>query len=197
MKSIVLKGQKRELAGKKESKLLRRNDMIPAILYGGESPISFQIGVKEISKIIYTPDVYLTTLDLDGEQYVAILKTAQFHPVKDNILHADFQLIVKGKPVVVELPVVVTGNSIGVRQGGKLRTVLRKIKVKGEVENLPEAITIDVTSLNVGQTIKIKDINIANVEILNAPNSVIVGVKTSRAFIAAQAAQEAETKKKK
>jgi large subunit ribosomal protein L25 len=197
MKSIVLKGQKRDLAGKKDSKILRRQDQIPAILYGGESPISFQIDVKEISKIIYTPDVYLTTLDLDGDKQVAILKSAQFHPVKDSILHADFQLVVKGKHVIIELPVAFTGNSVGVRQGGKLRTVLRKIKVKGEAENLPESITVDVTNLNVGQTFKVKDLSLPGVEILNAPNSVIVGVKTSRAFIAAQAAQAAEDKKKK
>jgi large subunit ribosomal protein L25 len=138
--------------------------------------------VNEIifNKIINSPEVYFVDLDIDGKKHKAIIKEVQFHPVTDKTLHVDFLEVSKDKLVNVTLPVKTTGTSKGVLAGGKLRMVTRRLKVRGLVEDLPEFIEVDITSLKIGQTFKVADLNVKGLTFLDAANAVVVAVKMSR-----------------
>jgi large subunit ribosomal protein L25 len=157
-------------------------------LYGGAANIHFTSTVSELRKLIYTPEVYIVNLDIDGNVTTAIMKELQFHPVSDKVLHIDFLEIMQDKPVVVEVPVKLEGLSEGVKAGGKLSLEMRKLKVKGLYPNIPENIVIDVTSLGLGKSIQVVKISLDNLDILNAKNAVVAQVKLTRAARGAAAA---------
>ena len=142
MKSISIKCTKRDVVGKKEAKRLRTLGLVPGVLYGGEEPIHFQAPEKEFKSLIYTPNVYMVDLDIDGTVYKSIIQDTQFHPVEEQLLHVDFLRTTEDKMVKVEIPVKTEGFAKGIRKGGKLKINLRTLKVKAMVKYLPDAITV-------------------------------------------------------
>lgn len=180
MKSIEIKGTLRDNLGKKHTKALRAKGEVPCVIYGGENIIHFNSSENELRHIIYTSDVYLVNLSINDKKYKAILQDAQFHPVSDKVLHLDFIEVSDAKPAVVSLPVEVTGNSIGIRAGGKIRQRRRYLKVKGLIKDLPDTLKIEIDNLNIGDFIKVQDLDFPNLELLDPSRAMIVGVSTSR-----------------
>ncbi len=195
MKTFDIKGSKRECGGKKAAKELRRNGLIPCIVYGGEKEIAFSVPENDFRGLVYTPNVYIVNLTVDGEAMQAILKDIQFHPISGAILHVDFLQICDEKPVTIGVPLKIVGNSEGVKAGGKLQIEMRKLNVKGLPANLPDVLEVDITSLGLGHVIKVADLHYDNLEILNAKSAVVAGVKSTRAAVSAAAAAAADAKK--
>lgn len=181
MKSIDLNGTVRENLGKNGSKQIRANESVPCILYGGDSSVYFSVIEKDLKPIIFTPEVYLINLEVAGKKYLAKIQDVQYHPVTDSPLHIDFLLVSDKKKIEMELPVKVEGNSIGVKEGGKLVQDLRKLKVKGFIKDLPDHISIDVTDLGLGKTMRVGDLTAQQFDFLNFKNSPVVSVKVTRA----------------
>ncbi len=181
MKTVVVKGEKRTALGKKDSKKLRDQDIVPAVLYGGEEPIHFSVPFSELRKLVYTPSVYLIDLDIDGQVYPALMQDVQWHAVEEQILHVDFLKIDAEKTVKIEVPVKITGLAKGIKAGGKIKSNLRRLKVKALPGNLPDTISIDVTKLGIGQSIKVSDLSVPNVEFLDNKSNVVVSVIITRA----------------
>lgn len=189
MQTFELKGEVRSDLGKKATKALRSEGNVPCVLYGGNENVHFTVSDKQLSKLLYTPFVYLLKLEVNGKSYDAILKDVQYHPVSDKTLHVDFYQIEKNKPVVMEVPVKLHGFSQGVQAGGKLVLITRKVKVKALPEQLPGEVAIDVTNLGLGKSVKVKELSYDDFEIVNAKDVVVVQVKMTRAARAAEAAQ--------
>ena len=181
MKTFELTGSKREGVGKKAAKAYRKESLVPCVLYGGEEVVHFAVTKENIRKLVYTPEIHIVDLLIEGKKCKAILKDMQFHPVSDALLHADFQQIFEDKPVVIEIPVVLEGLAEGVKAGGKLSLEIRKLKVKGLYPNFPEKLTINVENLGLGKTIQVGNLNFDNLEVLNAKESVVAAVKLTRA----------------
>ena len=186
MKSISIKATKREVVGKKEAKRLRLEGLVPGVLYGGEEPIHFQAPEKEFKSLIYTPNVYLVNLDIDGTVYQSIIQDTQFHPVEEQLMHVDFLRTSDDKMVKVEIPVKTEGFAKGIRKGGKLKLNLRTLKVKAMVKHLPDTIDINVDDLDLGQSYKVGSLNRENLEFLNAKAVPVVTIMITRAARAAK-----------
>ena len=206
MKTYNLSAQPRTALGKKATKELRNAGLIPVVLNGGEVvefpyngalnegeqviELANNKGVKvtnltvkadDVRKLIYTPDIFAIDLDVNGVKKMAVLKDIQFHPVKDTILHVDFYQIDEAKPIVMEVPVQLEGLAEGVRAGGKLALQMRKLKVKALYNAIPERLTIDVTALGLGKTIKVGELHYEGLELINAKEAVVCAVKLTRA----------------
>jgi len=185
MKTVSMSGSLRENVGKKDAKALRNAGKVPCVIYGGEKQLHFAVPSSDFRHLVYSPDIAFVDLDIEGKKYKAILQDIQFHPVSDNILHADFKELVDGKKIIMAVPVKTNGLPVGVTEGGKLMVKLRKLKVKALPEFMPETITIDVAHLKIGNSVKVKDINVNNTELLDTPNAVAVAVNMTRAAVAA------------
>ncbi len=181
MKTFELKGTVRTDLGKKASKAERVAENIPCVLYGGKENIHFTSTISDVRKLVYSPDVFVVNLEIDGKKTKSIMKALQFHPVSDKVLHIDFLQVSEEKPVIVELPVKLEGLAEGVKAGGKLSLEMRKLKVKGIYSKIPENIIIDVTALGLGKSIQVAKVAVENLEILNAKNAVVAQVKLTRA----------------
>ena len=181
MQVFELKGELRTDLGKKATKVLREEKKVPCVLYGGKENIHFSVVEKDLSKLVYTPFVYFVKIMIDGNAYEAVMREIQFHPVTDRILHIDFYHIFAEKPVIIEVPVKLKGFAEGVQAGGKLVQVIRKLKVKALPANLPGEVELDVTSLGLGKSIKVKELSFDNFEVVNAKEVVIAQVKVTRA----------------
>jgi large subunit ribosomal protein L25 len=190
MKTVSLSGSLRENVGKKDAKKHRREGNVPCVLYGGKEQVHFVVNDFEFGKIIFTPEVYLVKLEIEGNSTNAILQEVQYHPVTDKVLHADFLVVADDKPITVSLPIKTTGVSPGVLAGGKLVKKMRKLAVKGLVNYIPEVITIDISKMGVPSSIKVKDISIENLTLLDVPSSVVLSVKTARGAVAEEGAEE-------
>ena len=180
MKSVSISGSLRENVGKRDAKEKRHEGLIPCVLYGGEAQQHFLVDVKQFTKLLYTPEVFFAELNIDGKQYKAIVQETQFHPVTDSLLHVDFLEITDGKPITIEIPMLITGNSPGIMRGGKLSKRVRKLKVKGLLEHIPENITVDISGLDILDTVEIKDIAVSNITIVENPSKVAVTILSSR-----------------
>jgi len=150
MKSITINGSKRESVGKKATKALRNAGQVPCVLYGGDQPVHFSAEELAFSKLVYTPNAHTVVIALGDTSYNAVLQDIQFHPVTENILHIDFYQLFENKEIAMDIPVVLTGNSIGVRAGGVLRRNRRKLRIKALPTNLPDFIEIDISKLRIG-----------------------------------------------
>ena len=192
MKSLAISVKERQDVGKTNTRALRNQGNVPCVLYGGEKQVCFYTHENDFRKLVYTPDVFIVELNVDGEVKKAIMKDIQFHPVTDKILHIDFLEVFDDKDVTVSVPVILNGRAIGVRNGGNLMFRRRKIITRGLATNLPDAIEIDIESLNIGQFVYIKDLNVDGCEFLAPDNSVVVGVKTARAAIEDELAEAEE-----
>lgn len=187
MKTFKLEGALRSDLGKKASKALRGSESIPAVLYGGKEVTHFTVTQEAVRNLIYSPEIFAIDLVIDGKEVKAVLKDIQFHPVTDAILHLDFLEVDNVKPVVIEVPVVLTGHAEGVKAGGKLSLEMRKLKVKAIYTEIPEKLFIDVTNLGLGKTIQVGALNFDGLELMNAKNAVVCAVKLTRAARGAMA----------
>ena len=182
MKSFDLKGTSRTEVGKKSTNELRKNNGIPCVLYGIEKEAkAFAVTTDAVRKLVYTPDIHVVNLTIDGVECKAVLKDIQFHPVKDTILHMDFLQIVEDKAIVMEVPTVLTGLAAGVKLGGKIQQAIRKIKVKAVYANIPEKLTVDVTELALGKSIKVGDLSFEGLELVTPAQTVVCSVAATRA----------------
>ena len=195
MKEISVSGQKRTATGKKASKLLRKEGMVPCNLYGETKganglpeALAFQASFSELRKAIYTPHVYVVNLTIDGQTHKAIMKELQFHPTTDALLHADFYEVNDTKEITVGIPVKLNGLAQGVRDGGRLNLSIRKIDVTAPYKQIPEVLDIDVTSLQLGKAIKVGALQFEGLKIATSPEVVVCSVKATRASRSAAAA---------
>ena len=181
MKTFELKGTLRDGIGKKAAKAYRGESLVPCVLYGGEEVVHFNVTTDGIRKLVYTPEVFIVNLELGGKSVSAIMKDLQFHPVSDQLLHADFLQVSEKKPITMEIPVVLEGLAEGVKAGGKLSLEMRKLKVKGLYKNLPEKLTINIAELGLGKTVQVGALSFPNLELLNSKDNVVCAVKLTRA----------------
>ena len=180
MKSITIKGSKRESVGKVSTKALRNAGMVPCVIYGGDKPVHFSAEEKAFKKLVYTPDVFTASLDVDGQKIGAILQDIQFHPVSDRILHVDFYQLYDDKEVTMNIPVKLTGTSPGVLNGGSLRFTNRKLKIKALPANLPDYVTADISKLRIGNKLMVTSLFNDDYTFMHPDNTVVVQVRTSR-----------------
>lgn len=195
MKQISINGTARAELGKKAAKAIRNSGNVPCVLYGEKKDangqpeaIHFSVSEKEINKLIYTPHIYLVDINIDGEDHKGILKEVQFHPVKDNVLHVDFLEVHAEKPIVMGVPIAPQGLAEGVRAGGRLITMVRKLNVKALYSAIPEKLNIDVTALQLGKSIKVGDLHFENLELVTPKEVIVCTVKMTRAAMGAAAA---------
>jgi large subunit ribosomal protein L25 len=192
MKQVSLSGSLRENVGKKDAKKHRKEGNVPCVLYGGKEQTHFIVTELGFKKLVFTPDVFIVNLNIDGTEYKGILQDVQYHPVTDRVLHADFLEVVPNKPLIVGLPLTFEGTSPGVIRGGKMIKKMQKIRVKGLIEDMPDYILVDISKLEIGGSVKIKDIELDKLSTLDPPNSVIVRVKTARAVEEVEGVDEEE-----
>ena len=180
MKSISIKGSKRESVGKVATKALRNAGMVPCVIYGGENPIHFSAEEKAFTKMVFTPNVYTASLDIDGQKIPAVLQDIQFHPVTDKIIHVDFYQLFDDKEITMKIPVTLTGTSPGVLNGGALRFTNRKLRVKALPANLPDFVTADISKLKIGSKLTVGSLVTEGYTFIHPENTVVVQVRTSR-----------------
>lgn len=183
MKQVSLSGSLREGVGKKDAKAIRNDGGVPCVVYGGKEQVHFSVKHTELEKLVYTPNVYMITLEVGGQSIKSIIQDVQHHPVTDRIQHADFIQLFDDKKVKLDIPVKLTGRAIGVMNGGKLQQIFRKLKVYTVPGEIPEEIEIDITNLRIGQTIRVKDVIAKGLNIMNPPNAVVASIKTARNVI--------------
>ncbi|MGL6038701.1 MAG: 50S ribosomal protein L25/general stress protein Ctc [Soonwooa sp.] len=180
MKSITIQGTKRENVGKKSTKALRDAELVPCVVYGGTETLNFSAEEKAFKGLVYTPEAHTVSIEVDGQTIAAVLQDIQFHPITDKILHADFYQLAADKPVIMEVPVRITGRAKGVVSGGVLRQTYRKLKVKAIPANLPDEVVVDVTPLKIGNKLYVGSIKNDQYTFMHPDNAVIVAVKMSR-----------------
>lgn len=198
MKQIAINGTVRTELGKKATKEIRKSGNVPCVIYGEKKDengnplaIHFSVSEKEINKLIYTPHIYLVDINIDGVDYKAVLKEVQFHPVKDNVLHVDFYEVHAEKPIVMGVPVQAQGLAAGVRAGGRLMMMVRKLNVRAMYDQIPEKLFVDVTALQLGKTIKAGDLQFEGLEMVTPKEVIVCAVKMTRAAMGAAAAAAA------
>ena len=197
MKTIEIKGTFRTELGKKSSKVIRKAGNVPCVIYGKEKNVHFYATELSFKNLVYTPAAHLVKLIIEDKEYDAVLKDMQFHPVKDNILHADFIEIHDKKQVIINIPIKVSGDSVGVIAGGKLSIKRRNLKVKGLAKDLPEVLPIDITNLKIHEGLKVGDLSYDKIELLDPKKSMVLTIATSRVAqksdeeVAAEAATDA------
>jgi large subunit ribosomal protein L25 len=183
MKTVSLSGTPRAYVGKKDAKKHRKEGNIPCVMYGGKEQVHFVASDKAFRKLIFTPEVYIFNLDIAGKTYNTVIQDVQYHPVTDNILHIDFLEVHPEKPVHISVPVKLTGTAPGVLKGGKLILKSRKLKIAALLQHLPDDITVSIDPLDIGDSVKVKDLSIENITLMDSPNTVIVGVRTARVLV--------------
>ena len=188
MKSITINGSQRESVGKKATKALRNAGQVPCVLYGGKEAVHFSAEEKSFKPLVFTPDVFTATIEINGTKYSAVLQDIQFHPVTDRIIHVDFYQIFEDKEVTMEIPVHLVGTAKGIMLGGALRHNLRKLRVKALPANLPDFIEANITRLEIGNKLYVTELRNDNYSLLHPDNTVVAQVRMSRN--AAKAAAE-------
>lgn len=183
MKTAQLSGSLRTNVGKKDAAATRNAGLVPCVLYGTGEQTHFAVKRVDLEKIIFSPEVYQVELDIDGKKASAIVRELQQHPMKDTIQHVDFLQTTDSKEIKVGLPVRLTGSSRGVMAGGRLQQVFRNLSCVGLAKDLPDAITLDISKLRIGHAIRVKDIAIDGVKILDPANAVVVSVKMARGAV--------------
>lgn len=192
MKTVQLSGSARQNVGKKDAVSLRKSGRVPAVLYGAGSQYHFSLESLPVHKLIVNPNVYQIELDIEGTTKKAIVKDVQFHPVTDEVLHIDFLELAADKPVKLKLPVRISGNSLGVKNGGKLMVNFRKVDVIGLPSAFPDDVTIDITPLRIGMSIRVRDLSYEGLTFLNDPAAMVVQVKMARGAVDAADDEEEE-----
>ena len=189
MKTVQLSGSLRANVGKKDASSLRSAGLVPCVLYGQGQQTHFSVKQVAIEKIVYSPDVYQVELNIDGKTAVGIIQELQQHPTKDTIQHVDFLELNETKTIRIKLPVRLVGSSPGVMAGGKLMLVFRSLQCVGLSKDLPEAIILDISSINIGDAIRVNSINIPGITFLDPANAVVVSVKMARGAVKGEEAE--------
>ena len=212
MKTFQLEGTPRTDLGKKAVKALRKQNLIPAVLNGGQLVTlpydnalkagekvveiannqalivtDFTVSTESVRKLVYTPEIFAIDLTIGDKKTKAVIKDIQFHPVTDAILHMDFLEVNEQKPIIMEVPVALEGHSEGVKAGGKLSLEMRKLKVKAIYSQIPEKLVINIDNLGLGKTIQVGELHFEGLELMNAKNAVVCAVKPSPAARGLQA----------
>ena len=202
MKEFSVSGQKRATTGKKAAKELRKEGLVPCNLYGEKrgdnnlpEALSFAIPATQLRKVVYSPDVYVINLTIDGEAHKAVMKELQFHPTTDALLHVDFFEVNEQKAITIGIPVKLTGHAQGVRDGGRLSQAVRQLNVTAPYKQIPETLEIDVTNLALGKAIKVADLTFEGLEVATPAQVVVCSVKATRASRSAAAAEAAERRR--
>ncbi len=190
MKTITIKGSQRESVGKVATKALRNAGKVPCVLYGGDKALHFSADEISFKNLVYTPNVYTATIEIEGTKYHAILQDIQFHPVTDKILHVDFYQLFDDKLVTMNIPVRLVGNAPGVLNGGSLRFPMRKLHVRALPADLPDFINADISKLRIGSKLYTTELESEKFTILHPENTVVVQVRTARAAIDDELAEE-------
>jgi len=180
MKSVEIKGNVRTDVGSKYAKAERKAGNVPCVVYGGEAPIHFSAPVLAFKGLVYTAEAKTAKITIGDTSVEAVIQDMQFHPVTDQLMHIDFIQLVEGKPVTMNIPVVLNGQARGVLNGGKLKTILRQLSVRAIPGQFPDSIELDITELRIGKSIRVIDVTPSGYEILNADTAVIVTVKKAR-----------------
>ncbi|WP_126970587.1 50S ribosomal protein L25 [Gynurincola endophyticus] len=180
MRTITIEGQLRTETGKKAARQLRSQDLVPGVIYGGQGEINFVAPASAFKPLVYTPDFQVAEITVDGKTYKAILKDLQFDKVTDSLIHLDFLELVAGKPVIATIPLRYTGNSAGVKAGGRLVIKIKSLKIKTLPEFLQESIEVDLTDLQLNENIRVEDVKAENYEILNSPRIPIASIVMTR-----------------
>jgi len=180
MKTISINAKKRTELGKKSTRDLRKVDHVPCVMYGGEEVLHFHAHENDFRHMVYTPNAYIIEVSLDGKKHKAVMKDLQFHPVNDKLFHIDFVEVFDDKPVTMEIPIVLLGDAIGLKDGGKPRQRRRVIKVRGLLSNLPDTLEIDIADVAVGDVIKVGDLEYDDLQILDPSRSMIFSIVSSR-----------------
>jgi len=180
MKTLEIKGSIRKELGKKDSKKLRKDGNVPCVIYEKEGNVHFYTHENNFKNLIYTPDAHIVNLDLDGKPYKAVLQDVQFHPVSDRIIHVDFMEIYDDKPITISLPILITGDSVGVKAGGKLRIKKRHLKVRGFAKDIPENLVIDITNVKIHHSVKVGDLSYDLIELVEPKITTVLSVASSR-----------------
>jgi large subunit ribosomal protein L25 len=180
MKTITIEGQLRTDSGKKATRQLRSQKQVPGVIYGGSQEINFAAPATAFKDIVYTPDFMLAEVKIDGRSYRCILKDIQFHKVTDALLHVDFLELVEDKKVIATLPIKFIGTPVGVKEGGKLVTKMKSLKIKAFPKYLREHIDVNIDKLELNANVRVEDVVIENIEILNSPRIPIASVTMTR-----------------
>lgn len=180
MKTVSMSGFLRGNVGKKDAKKIRMDGSVPCVVYGGKEQLHFYTDAKNFQKIVFTPEVCFVKLNLNEKEYDVILQDIQYHPVTDNIMHADFMELNPEKHIIMNIPVKVSGVAPGVLKGGKVVQKFRKLKVKALPANMPELIEVSINGLEIGQNVKVSDVPAEKFTILDNKNNTIVGVSVTR-----------------
>lgn len=193
MQSVTIKGTVRTDLGSKYAKAVRAEGQVPCVVYGGNEPIHFSAPILAFRDLVYTAEARVANIELDGKTIQAVIQDMQFHPLTDQLIHMDLIEVVEGKAVTIDVPVMMTGNARGVRNGGKLKSVLRSLRIKGHINDLPSVIEHDITDLRIGQSVRVSDVKAGKpFEILNAEAAVVVTIKMSRKAVADDTDEEEE-----
>lgn len=187
MKTTELKAQARDKVGKRNAKDLRAEGLIPGVIYDQQNATHIFVDAKEARKVLYTPETYIIQLDVDGKKTDTIIRESQFHPVTEKLLHVDFMKVTDEKPVRLALPVKLIGTPKGVIKGGKLTAKIRKLQVKGIPSLLPDLIEVNVSKLDLGQTIKVGQAGIKGIEVITPASAALASVEIPRALRSAGA----------
>ncbi|NNF01279.1 MAG: 50S ribosomal protein L25, partial [Bacteroidia bacterium] len=180
MQLVKIEGTKREEIAKAAVKAVRNEGKVPCVLYGGDEVVHFAVNALDFNKLLFTANTYIIELEIAGKSYKAIMKEKQFHPVTDKLVHVDFLQIHDNAPIIVPIPVKLVGAAEGVKQGGRLVTKLRKVNLKGFPAAIPDSVEVNIGPLDIGDSIRVRDINIDGVELTDQPSNVIVGVRVTR-----------------
>ncbi len=193
MKSLAITGALRAAQTKQEVKQLRAEGKVPCVLYGGKEQIHFSAPALSFKNLVYSPNVHIVDLSIDGSTRQAIMKEIQFHPVTDQILHIDFLEVNDGKKVTIEIPVLLKGSAPGVRAGGQLLHKMRKLKISALPGKLPDSFELSIDALEIGDGIRVRDMKQEGIDFLDNPSNLIVAVKTARAVVEETPAAAATT----
>jgi large subunit ribosomal protein L25 len=197
MQTVVIEGSSRSALGKKASAEARRSGLVPCVIYGGSSNVQFTAPLLAFRSLVYTPDFKIAQIDVEGRSYRAIVKEIQYHPLTDTITHIDFMELVDGRTIRAAVPVRVMGSSVGVKKGGKLSQSVRKVKIKTTPEKLVDSLEVDITELDLGKSVRVRDIVVPEgVEVLNAQSLPLASIEIPRALRSQQAEEAAASKKK-
>ncbi len=198
MQTVSIEGKIRDGRGKKANKDLRGGGLVPAVIYGGDTNITFSAPASAFRALVYTPDFHVAEITVAGKTYRAFVKELQFHPVNDSLVHVDFVELIPGKEVKVLVPLRLTGVSKGVKIGGKLLQNVRKVLLKTSVESLVDHVSLDITELDLGKSLRIRDIKVGDdTQIMQSAGTPVVTIEIPRALRSAQAAAAKEEGKKK
>jgi large subunit ribosomal protein L25 len=183
MKSVEIQGTLRTELGSKFAQAERKSGNVPCVIYGGETPIHFTAPVLAFKSLVYTPEAKTAKITVGDQTVEAVIQDMQFHPVTDVLMHIDFIQLIDGKPVTMNIPVVLNGQARGVLNGGKLKMVLRTLSVRALPNEMPESIELNITNLRIGKSIRVSDVVPAGYQILNADTAVIVTIKKARGAV--------------